>query len=175
MCSWRRSQSSSLGTPPEVGNCSLFATVPEKSVRNIAGNKDELGPVGLDALLFLLAHPAEFGEHGCEVVGFGAAKAALILAEKLTPDLHIADACSGDRANTADIIHSGEEGAAVEQIHAVPILREQSFQILAHQPFALIGLQRFPLFALGEGLQSREPDAASRRSPQAPAPPPRSG
>ena len=69
----------------------LIRTVPEKSVRNIAGNKDELRSVGLDALLFLLAHPAEFREHGCEVVGFGAAKAALIFAEKLTPDFHIAD------------------------------------------------------------------------------------
>ena len=77
----------------------------------------------------------------------------MILAEKFTPDLHIADPCSGDRTHTADIIHSGEEGAAVEQIHAVPILRKQGLQILAHQSLALIGLQRFPLFTLGERLQ----------------------
>src|SRR5699024_10237693 len=128
-------------------------TFTEKSGWTNAWNNNVWGPVGLDAFLFLLAHPAELGEHGFEVVGFCAANAALILPEKLTPDVHIADACSGDRTNTADISHSSEEGAAVEQVHAVPILREQGLQILAYQPFALIGLQRFPLFALGECLQ----------------------
>ena len=56
------------GTPAIAGNCSLFLGVTEKSVRNIAGNKDDLGTVGLDPFLFLLARPAQLGEHIAEQV-----------------------------------------------------------------------------------------------------------
>ena len=46
-----------------------------------------------------------------------------------------------------------EEVAALEDVHAVPILREQRVEIQPDKPFTLVGLHCLPLFSLGQGFQ----------------------
>ena len=50
-------------------------------------------------------------------------------------------------------VAAGEEIAALEDVHAVPALREQRVEIQTDKPFTLIGLHCLPLFCLRQGFQ----------------------
>ena len=100
--------------------------------------------------------PAQIrGKDGGQLVAVRPADIGALFAEALAPDLHVGHLGALDRTVLLGIaeVAAGEEVPALEEVHAVPIFREQRVEIQTDKPFTLIGLHRLPLFGFRQRLQ----------------------
>ncbi len=137
------------------GTCSEGCRVQSFSLGTLLGNKDILRTVERDTHLAVQPFPAQTGKNGGQLVAVRPADIGALFAEALAPDLHVGHLGAFDRSVLLGIakVAAGEEIAALEDVHAIPILREQRVEIQTDKPFTLVGLHSFPLFSFRQSLQ----------------------
>ena len=108
------------------GTCSEGCRVQSFPLGTLLGNKDILRTVKRDTHLAVQPLPAKTGKDGGQLIAVRSADIGTLLAEALAPDLHVGHLGALDRTMLLGIaeVAACEEVAALEDVHAVPIIRE---------------------------------------------------